>query len=62
MRTDEWGGDYANRMRFAIEVTEAARAQGITGPMDLVITGTATPLAQKQLAKLGWSLQQEAFQ
>ena len=33
-----------------------------SGSMDLVITGTATPLAQKQLAKLGWSLQQEAFQ
>ena len=42
-------------------VTQAARAQGITGPMNLVITGTATPLAQKQLAKLGWSIQQQAF-
>ena len=42
-------------------ITQAARAQGITGPMKLVITGTATPLAQKQLAKLGWSLQQQAF-
>ena len=38
-----------------------ARAQGITGPLNLVITGTATPLAQKQLAKLGWSVQQQAF-
>jgi len=42
-------------------ITQAARAQGITGPMNLVITGTATPLAQKQLAKLGWSVQQQAF-
>lgn len=42
-------------------ITEAARAQGFTGPMKLVITGTATPLASKQLTKLGWSLQQEAF-
>lgn len=47
---------------FAItSITKAARAQGITGPMTLVITGTATPLAQKQLSKLGWSLQQQAF-
>jgi hypothetical protein len=29
--------------------------------MSLIITGTATPLAQNQLAKLGWSLQQQAF-
>lgn len=42
-------------------VTEAARNQGITGPLSLIITGTATPLAQKQLAKLGWSVQQKAF-
>ena len=42
-------------------VTQAARSQGITGPLNLVITGTATPLAQKQLAKLGWSVQQKAF-
>lgn len=52
----------ATTSRAITSITEAARAQGITGPMDLVITGTATPLAQKQLAKLGWSLQQEAFQ
>jgi hypothetical protein len=42
-------------------ITQAARAQGISGPMSLIITGTATPLAQTQLAKLGWSLQQQAF-
>jgi len=42
-------------------ITQAARAQGISGPLNLVITGTATPLAQKQLAKLGWSVQQQAF-
>lgn len=42
-------------------ITEAARGQGMDGRMKLVITGTATPLAQKQLAKLGWSLQQKAF-
>ena len=42
-------------------ITQAARAQGITGPLNLIITGTATPLAQKQLAKLGWNVQQQAF-
>ena len=52
----------ATTSRAITSITEAARAQGLSGSMDLVITGTATPLAQKQLAKLGWSLQQEAFQ
>ena len=42
-------------------IAQAARSAGITGPLNLIITGTATPLAQKQLAKLGWSLQQKAF-
>lgn len=51
----------ANTSHAITAITQAARAQGITGPMNLVITGTATPLAQKQLAKLGWSLQQQAF-
>ena len=51
----------ANTSSAITSITQAARAQGITGPMKLVITGTATPLAQKQLAKLGWSLQQQAF-
>lgn len=39
-------------------LTEAARAQGMTGPLILSITGTATPLAKKQLAALGWKLEQ----
>ena len=47
--------------RAITAITQAARAQGITGPLNLIITGTATPLAQKQLAKLGWSVQQQAF-
>lgn len=51
----------ANTSQAITSITAAARNQGITGPMKLVITGTATPLAQKQLAKLGWSLQQGAF-
>jgi hypothetical protein len=51
----------ASTSQAITSVTQAARAQGITGPMNLVITGTATPLAQKQLAKLGWSIQQQAF-
>ena len=51
----------ATTSRSITSVTQAARAQGITGPTKLVITGTATQLAQKQLAKLGWSLQQQAF-
>jgi hypothetical protein len=51
----------ASTSRSIGAITQAARAQGITGPMSLVITGMATPLAQKQLAKLGWSVQQQAF-
>lgn len=51
----------ASTSQAITSITTAARDQGITGPMKLVITGTATPLAQKQLAKLGWSLQQGAF-
>lgn len=51
----------ANTSKAITSITEAARSQGITGPLNLVITGTATPLAQKQLAKLGWSIQQQAF-
>lgn len=51
----------ADTSRSITAITQAARAQGITGPMSLIITGTATPLAQKQLAKLGWTLQQNAF-
>lgn len=51
----------ANTSQSITAITQAARAQGISGPMKLIITGTATPLAQKQLAKLGWSLQQQAF-
>lgn len=26
-RTDEWGGDYANRIRFALEIVKRARAE-----------------------------------
>lgn len=51
----------SNTSRSITAITQAARAQGITGPMSLIITGTATPLAQQQLAKLGWGLQQQAF-
>jgi hypothetical protein len=51
----------ANTSRAITAITQSARAQGISGPMSLIITGTATPLAQNQLAKLGWSLQQQAF-
>lgn len=51
----------ADTSRSLTAITQAARAQGITGPLNLIITGTATPLAQKQLAKLGWSVQQQAF-
>lgn len=39
-------------------LTSAARAEGMTGPLVLAITGTATPLAKKQLAALGWKLEQ----
>lgn len=40
-------------------ITRAARAQGITGPLILGITGKATPLARKQVAALGWKLEED---
>lgn len=36
--------------------TAAARAYGITGPMTFYISGTATPLAKRQLSVLGWTV------
>ena len=45
--------------RSVTSLTEEARAQGISGPLTLAITGTATPLAQKKIAALGWNLQQK---
>jgi hypothetical protein len=45
--------------RAITSLTEAARAEGITGPLTLAITGTATPLAQRKAAALGWKLEQQ---
>jgi hypothetical protein len=39
-------------------LTTAARDAGFDGPMSLGITGTATPLAEKEVARLGWTLAQ----
>lgn len=43
-------------------LTAAARAAGFDGPMSLGITGTATPLAEKEVARLGWTLAQNLGQ
>jgi len=40
-------------------LTAAARAAGFHGSMSLGITGTATPLAEKEVSKLGWTLAQK---
>jgi hypothetical protein len=39
-------------------LSEAANAYGITGPKLLSITGTATPLARKNLLILGWTIEE----
>lgn len=49
----------AETSRAITSLTEGARAEGITGPLILAITGTATPLAQKKAAALGWKLEQQ---
>jgi hypothetical protein len=41
-------------------MTSAAQAFGVTGPMILSISGSATPLAQKNLKALGWTLEENA--
>lgn len=38
---------------------EAARAEGMTGPVSLRITGTASPLAARKLKALGWTVEQQ---
>ncbi len=49
----------AETSRAFISLTDSARAEGITEPLTLVITGTATPLASKKAAALGWKLEQQ---
>jgi hypothetical protein len=49
----------AETSRAITSLTEAARAEGFTGPLTLAITGTATPLAKKKTSALGWKLEQQ---
>jgi hypothetical protein len=49
----------AETSRAVTSLTDAARAEGITGHLTLAITGTATPLAQRKAAALGWKLEQQ---
>jgi hypothetical protein len=42
-------------------MTSEAKAAGLTGPKSLLITGTATPLAKKNLAARRWSLKENAL-
>ncbi|MEJ1158933.1 hypothetical protein [Prosthecomicrobium sp. N25] len=42
--------------RAIVEVTQAARASGITGPLELRLTGSATPRAKAELKTLGWTV------
>ncbi len=44
--------------QFFFAMTEAAKSQGATGGKLFAITGTATPLAKKNLAALGWKLRE----
>ncbi len=52
----------AETSRSLTSLTQAARDEGFTGPLSLSITGTATPLAKKEIAALGWKLAQRADQ
>lgn len=52
----------AETSEAAAGLTTAARTAGFNGPLSLGITGTATPLAEKHLAKLGWTLAQKVGQ
>lgn len=49
----------AETSEAARALTTAARAAGFNGPLSFGITGTATPLAEKHVAKLGWTLAQK---
>ena len=49
----------AETSEAASALTTAARAAGFNGPLSFGITGTATPLAEKHVAKLGWTLAQK---
>src|SRR5262249_13675261 len=46
--------------QFFAAMTAAARDNGVSGPWLLEITGTATPLAKKNLAALGWNLRENS--
>jgi hypothetical protein len=49
----------ANTSQAFTSLTKAAKPEGFTGPLSLRITGTATPLAAKSLAALGWNVEQQ---
>jgi len=50
----------ADTSRAVSGITGGARSGGIKGPKVLYITGTATPLARKELKRLGWTLEERA--
>lgn len=47
----------ADTSRALEGMTRDARAEGMKGAKVLAITGTATPLAQKELKRLGWTVE-----
>ncbi len=50
----------ADTSRAIATITSGAKSGGISGPKVLYITGTATPLAKKELKRLGWKLEEKA--
>jgi len=50
----------ADTSRAITGVTKEARSQGMKGAKVLAITGTATPLALKELKRLGWKVEEKA--
>jgi hypothetical protein len=45
--------------RAITSLTTAARDEGITGPLSLQVTGTATALARTEITALGWTLSEQ---
>ena len=48
-----------NTSQVLVAITSAAKDYGMTGPKVLSITGTATPLAKKNLKALGWMVEEK---
>jgi len=50
----------ADTSRAVAGITQEAKAAGMTGPKLFTITGTVTPLAKRELERLGWKVEEKA--